>query len=619
MCPRLFGSPSDTSRIRKLQVGVEPRLALVVGSKSTLTTIETTLRDRFNSLFGRTDIYQDDDSSADLTNYDVIACMPSITDANALVATFGDLDVPIISFKGSFSDDELLLSTTNGTSASETTTNIVTTAHNITRAQTTGTNTIYSSASAVDYLGTLAGGAVSLCRDVTTATEIHITTIKEGDSLTGGIDAPEARVHFGLKTLNVLNSTGLELLDAALQYLLWGSRVHVSVEVDVEEALSSLVEFGTSGKILPLGEPVGVAIFVDASVTTSGNGLTWTNALKTIAEADAKCTTDQGDYVFINAGSYNENAATTGISISKDDCHYIGMGGVQCILQNSNAGATYVIYLNSVESVEISYLFIDEGTNTVEGIYVNGGSDNCLHNNYFTGTMENNIQLSGSGRTVISNNRMDSATNDGIEVSGSNLRSNIHNNYIANIGDNGINLNGDSVDRNFIFNNHINGTAGTTDYAVQILLGDNNMIANNWFGECGTWPNNDTGSNNVWVDNKADMGDSAIARVNADAVAEDTADFTNIDLWTSGLFEVTMDMSNCSDGGTWTLRLYEKIDESTFEEVDYDTFLVGTDVINCRVRGAFEGGSNKLQVSHQSSTAVAASRTIDLKVRCIGQ
>ncbi|MCK5613880.1 right-handed parallel beta-helix repeat-containing protein [Candidatus Pacearchaeota archaeon] len=397
------------------------------------------------------------------------------------------------------------------------------------------------------------------------------------------------------------------------------------LEVDtLEEMLATMGTFGRfSG--MPTGEHDRGVFWVDGINGNDGNdGETAATAKATIDAGHNLLTAYKDEVLLImydgdNTGVMDENANAGGVLCDTAGVHIFGLGSNLVQVGNSNGTATAVFTLGA-PFIEIAGITIAETTNTVEGILTDGNAYSLfIHDNIFNGSMENGIGLVGTSFTVVDNNIFKNQNNDGIEASGTTISCTISNNSFDNIKDNAIHLNGISVARNYIYKNIINGFAGTTDYGIQIALGDNNVSSGNTMVELGTWPNLDSGSNNGWTNNHADVGISSFVREAADSTNENTSDFTNIDLWTSGLFEVTLSTRVVTDGTVWTFTLYEKVDTANFEVVDVDTHTVASDVGASRVRGAFEGGDSEMQVGHQTSTQVGASRTVNLKVRCIGQ
>lgn len=392
---------------------------------------------------------------------------------------------------------------------------------------------------------------------------------------------------------------------------------HLEVD-DVEEFLSTLGSFG----IFPgmgAAEHIREFYWVDSVNGSDANdGSTGALAKATIDAAIALTTANQDDIILVLKGDYNENVNTGGVLADVAGIHLFGLGQRLCTVDNSNGAAT-AVFTVSAANVEIAGFFIDEQTASVEGIKSTVALAHlAIHDNYLVGNMENGISGTLSF-SYIYGNEINAGTNDGIELTGSCVGCRIFNNQIYSCGDNGIHINSDDGDTNFIYDNTINGDSGDTDFAISITLGDNNKVSGNTMGELATWPILDSGSSNIWVNNHADVGTGSFTRVNGDGVGEDTGNITNIDLWTTGLFEVTLSMRVATDGTVWEFRLYEKTDTANFEVVDVDTFTIASDVAAVRVRGSYEGGDSKLQVGHITSVAVGGARTINYKVRCIGQ
>ena len=96
---------------------------------------------------------------------------------------------------------------------------------------------------------------------------------------------------------------------------------------------------------------IGNVYFVDtdAGVNAAARG-TYSLPLKTIAYCHTNyVTANHNDVVLCYAsagGSFNENVAVTGLTITKDTTIFIGISDVA--IDNTNGGATHVIYLNAI-------------------------------------------------------------------------------------------------------------------------------------------------------------------------------------------------------------------------------------------------------------------------------
>lgn len=371
--------------------------------------------------------------------------------------------------------------------------------------------------------------------------------------------------------------------------------------------------FGFGG-FLPLGQQLGDAFYADASVTASGAGTSWSTAVKTIAELDALMTTQNSDYGFVAQGLYSESASVNGVSITKANCVYVGQDWGATVVSNGNASAVYVFNITAT-GVGITQFNLAEATNTVETLYCTG--NHCyIHHNIFLQAAENHIHLT-SNYCVIYWNRIFSATNDGIEISGSAKGNWVIENFVHGAGDNGIHLNGDGVDDNFVYRNEINGDAGTTDYGITVTLGDNNHFDWNSMGEMGTWPVFNSGSNNYWgAHNSADSISGSYNRTVANGTTLIATNVTNIDLWASGKYEFQWDLSTlvtAGEGGNVDGYIYSKV-ITTYIRRDMDRMVIGTDNLHPTCEKGFVGSDSQLQEGLQCSVAVTANRLVGWRI-----
>lgn len=397
----------------------------------------------------------------------------------------------------------------------------------------------------------------------------------------------------------------------------------ISDAVDVVDALLDKPRrFGFISEAIPPAQHPGTAYYVDGENGDNGNdGLSLTNAVATIDYAVGLATANQDDWIFVNYKStvYDENALAGGVIVDKAGLHLIGLYGYGSVrVENSKADATSV-FLVSVNNVEIAGFAITEATNTVEGIVFQSSLDSKIHDNIFTTTLENAIAcLSGysQARIEIYNNKILNSTNDGIELAysatGSCVNCHIHNNYFYNVGDNAIHINGDVSDGHYVHDNIINGNAGTTSIGINVALGDNNIIVNNWIGGCVS-PISDTGDGNVW-DCWFDKITGSFTMEVGDGTSE-TDKVTNIDMPCSGKFVIEIDRTATdADAGTVTMRAYTKTDLSNYQIRDKSTFLIGTDEVEPTLEISTEGGDSKVKISSQITAAVGAQRTIFYKI-----
>ncbi|MCK5613881.1 hypothetical protein KAR91_69100 [Candidatus Pacearchaeota archaeon] len=391
---------------------------------------------------------------------------------------------------------------------------------------------------------------------------------------------------------------------------------HLEVD-DVEEMLATLGSFG----IFPgMGAAEGARgiYWVDANNGSDANdGTTAALAKATIDAAIALTTANQDDIILVLPGQYDENANTGGVLVDVAGITMVGVNPHLCTVLNSNGAAVGCMTV-SVSDCSVAGLDFIETTFTVEGII--GGASLIVHDCRFTGTMENGISNANS-KSEIFNCVFSGMTNDGIELTAADAK--VYDNLFESVTDNAINLNGDAADTNFIYNNIINGGGGTTDYAVQILLGDNNIVSNNWFGSLGTWPVNNTGSDNIFVDNDdgtAYTGTHDITTGN-DKTETTITGLNNLDLWTNGHVYISIDVQTliaAGEGGVCTVLLKEKIDNSTYRPIKIDVIdIAGGGVVHPTLDWGFEGVESGLNATVQCTDDVTATRTITWKFKMV--
>lgn len=408
---------------------------------------------------------------------------------------------------------------------------------------------------------------------------------------------------------------------------------HLEVDM-VEEYLATLGNFGIFPG-MPTAEhersvwwlkPTGTG---DADATTAANAAT--GAYNNIATYG----TVNKDDVFFYLGTgaiYDFNGGTTGLLVDVGGVSIFGLGGLgtQCV--NSNGSAISVIYM-SVSNATVAGFYIAEATASCEGILVESAGVasiyGCyIHDNNFVGAMENAIHINHPGTgsikyCTVSDNTIWDCTNDGIELSGSDVMYNtIAGNRIYNVGDNAINLNGDDVDGNWVIDNRVNGGAGITTYGITVTLGDNNKISGNEMGELGTAPILDSGSNNSWPKNQADEYTGNFNRTVANGVSEIVTDVQNLDLWTSGRFVIELDINAldaANEGGLIQAWAFTKTDGTNYRKGKGEAFLEGVDVQDrMEIEFSTKGGDSVFQLGFQTSIAVTANRIVYWRITQVG-
>jgi len=226
--------------------------------------------------------------------------------------------------------------------------------------------------------------------------------------------------------------------------------------------------FGT--EFLPLTQAIGNSYFVDAArPDDTGDGTTWATAKKTINAAIGLCTANNNDYIFIKAGSYDENANPEGVLVDVDGINIIGQGK-HTIVTNTHATATGVFTIRA-DNVRIESLSTDAGVPVRVGDATSTANRCILKDCWFKSTAiavilwgDSNVLADCSlmGRHVSGVIHLYAAKN--CLVIGNKLRT-------TAAGYRGIYLEGSSgleVEGNFIVDNEIITYAPTTDYAIAI-------------------------------------------------------------------------------------------------------------------------------------------------------
>ena len=121
----------------------------------------------------------------------------------------------------------------------------------------------------------------------------------------------------------------------------------------------------------PSGRTASESFYVDAAITSSGDGSSWENAFKTITEAIAVATT-AGDKIFVAPGDYDEGAT---IAVVTNGLHIIGPGPdtQNKAMIYGNAGEYDLMTINAHEVVIDGIAFSDV-TDTYDGIVIGGTS-----------------------------------------------------------------------------------------------------------------------------------------------------------------------------------------------------------------------------------------------------
>lgn len=586
-------------------------IAYVVPDVTDLTDAETEIKTEIEKRYNINLFSSVDAGDVDWTNYNVILLSPGLTLADLDALKF--IEKPVLTFDSSHPNQLLAMTTNAGTSSTnETQIDIQTIEQQIISGAditATGYTTVYSAADTLTGV-TLAGVTDIIDLAVKVGTAYSCLCVLEKDAVNADGDPnPDIRIFFGMLSGDRFTATGLNLL---LQALLYAGCMASNVSHSTYQLLKKLETIEYKSSMIG-GFPMGDLYFVSTSGDDANDGTSWPKAKLTIAAAVPLCTPMNNDYIFVAPGNYDEDAAVTGVTCNVSSVHIIGPGDLRTKVDNSDAGAQYIFNVTQAY-IEITGVLIENAVNTVEGIYVTGNFP-FIHHNYISGAMENGIHINGSANGIVEHNIIQLSTNDGIELTNTDSFK-IRHNDIMGVGDYGIHLNGNAVDDNFVYDNRINGRAGVTDIGINIVLGDNNIVVDNWIAECATLPIQDTGSNNIVVGNHVDKISGSFDVLVADA-GNLTVKVTNIDLPSSCEFIIQCDIDTINEneaGKTVTIYAYAKVDGANYRIVDLVNFLAGTDEVHPVLRVASEGGKAKLRISTKMSAVVTATRAIPYKI-----
>lgn len=300
-------------------------------------------------------------------------------------------------------------------------------------------------------------------------------------------------------------------------------------------------------------------IWADTAAAGLGDGSTATDPIAAAYDDPATyITADQDDVLIYKSGNYDFLGSVAGLTVDVAGFEILGYGFGQTTFVNSNVAATRVISC-TVNGMIFSSFGINESTATVEGIYIVNTGSTCIHDIFFSNTMENGITyLDPSNQCLIWDCWFNIVTDDGIECTGSGCK--IWNCHFSDIGGIPIHLNGNNADYAMVFDNKIAG-GGASDYGIVIALGDDNIICNNFIGGCVTGLRTDTGTDNAWDGNIGTFESDWTTAV--DGLVQDifgTAAAHRYPLNASGMVRLYPDLVNMAAGDIVEIIVYRMND-----------------------------------------------------------
>jgi hypothetical protein len=363
------------------------------------------------------------------------------------------------------------------------------------------------------------------------------------------------------------------------------------------------------GEDLPAGQDRGVSYFVDdAYGNDANNGLTWATAKKTIQAAVNVATSNNGDYIYVKKGNYYES-----VTVNKANLHIIGED------QNLVQVISFSVTFDYVEICGFSIGPPDPNSSMASVTSTRNHLD--LHDNTIKISESNNGVYLWSSISryskIYSNLFMGDPTErgTGIKVYNNGVFHEIYDNEFwgAYIG---IEL--DTSDGNcYIYNNRFNGlNSGISGaYGIKITNGDDNHIAQNWIGYC-TTPMDDSGDNNVWLDNHWD-GWTGPHNIMAAHTNWEQVILQNIDVPSEGKVTVRLTFNpydlGIPIGATITLRIYDPTYSVLLAPPSQWTQGL-TDQVFPTVEVTVDGGKNQMTLGITISNTVTATVAVTYEI-----
>ncbi|MDD5066361.1 MAG: right-handed parallel beta-helix repeat-containing protein [bacterium] len=235
--------------------------------------------------------------------------------------------------------------------------------------------------------------------------------------------------------------------------------------------------------------------YVKTNGNNSVNGLSWANAWKTITYAGSNA--GAGDVVIVSNGLYSGQVSVISNGTSGNPIVFRAFQERQAVVAGGSSG----FYLNRKNFIRIqgfqikragrygifigSYSTNNEITgnsiysNARFGIRVNTNAyrNSILANQVWGLGQDSGIYLSSARNTVIRSNRLSYNKNHGVKMTNSCVSNIIAGNAVFFNSSDGIRIQSDTADNNFIISNNIGSTNQV--YGIRIIDGDYNQIKYN--------------------------------------------------------------------------------------------------------------------------------------------
>ncbi len=171
---------------------------------------------------GDTVTYRDDGDAAnaatDASTYDGVIITSTVT-SGTITTKYQQHAIPVVTMQVAIWDAEMRLFGANGGAQNDTAITVTNTTHPIMSGLSSGALTVYSASAALSGSPTanMASGGTSLAAHPAFGTYTVLAAYESGANLTTGT-APARRVAFGIPIVESMNTAGLDLFDAALDW-----------------------------------------------------------------------------------------------------------------------------------------------------------------------------------------------------------------------------------------------------------------------------------------------------------------------------------------------------------------------------------------------------------------
>lgn len=203
---------------------------VVVADKAALTSADTTLINRLQTLGHTVTTRSDEEDDSVATEYELVVITESCS-SSAIAAKYKTSAVPVIHHEFAAWDDMGLITTTAGSLATQTDMVITSSAHAIRGSVPAGQQTIYTTAVQIDHSINAHGAqATMIAHAVGDATRYTIFAYEAGATLADGTTAADKRLAFSMQdpgAPEALNANGLALFDNAVAWALGGVSVTI--------------------------------------------------------------------------------------------------------------------------------------------------------------------------------------------------------------------------------------------------------------------------------------------------------------------------------------------------------------------------------------------------------